>query len=256
MDPVSPPPAQYRDSTNLRARAALPVKYGTRDWFGWVALHLPLKPGDHVLDIGCGAGWFWARTALSLPQVSLTLADKSPGMVAEAMKNAEAVTDRTGVTADASDLPFDENSFDLILAMHMLYHVPEPERALGHFKAKLKRGATLALTTNAISDDPIWHINAQVFGHPPEDPAARVFGAHHAEALLQKVFGNARIEHFTETWRVTDPEDIFHFLMSLPWVSSADEPTLSRLRSTIDEAFKASGVLEIPRHSVVALANN
>lgn len=83
---------QYGDSRKLAARARLHSQYSVAetDWFFWVAGQLPLRTGDHVLDIGCGPGWFWAAAVDQLPQaLALTLADLSPGMVDEALRRCE-----------------------------------------------------------------------------------------------------------------------------------------------------------------------
>lgn len=254
MDPT-PDPDQYRDSTNLKKRAGLHQKYAKRPWFSWVAERLPLKPGMDVLDIGCGPGWFWKRAG-DLPTIKLTLADSSPGMVAEALKVVDTVADKTGVTADASDLPFADASFDLILAMHVLYHVPEPKAALARMKAKLKPGGTIALTTNAAVPDPMWDIHASVMGGEPFDPAAVIFGAREAEDWLNAIFGNARIEHFTESYAVDDPDDFMAVYLSLPWVARSGAATKARLLAATETAFAETGIVEIPRHSVLALATN
>jgi SAM-dependent methyltransferase len=254
MDPT-PPSSQYGDSTNLKCRAGLHQRYGKRPWFSWVAEHLPLRPGMEILDIGCGPGWFWKLSG-DLPAIRLTLADRSAGMVAEAMKVVDTVADKTGVTADASDLPFADASFDLILAMHMLYHVPEPRAALAQMKTKLKPGGTMALTSNAAVPDPMWEIHASVMGGAPFDPAAVIFGVDQAQDWLGALFGNVRIGHFTETYAVNDPEDFMVVYLSLPWVQEADDAIKSRLRMATEAAFAQSGVVEIPRHSILALATN
>jgi hypothetical protein len=60
---------QYSDSKKLAARGRLNREYTIAEtgWFPWVARQLPLKPGDRVLDIGCGPAWFWASVANELP---------------------------------------------------------------------------------------------------------------------------------------------------------------------------------------------
>jgi ubiquinone/menaquinone biosynthesis C-methylase UbiE len=64
-----------------------------------------------VLDIGCGPGRFWAGAAATLPpDLDLTLADQSEGMVDEALKNIAAVKDKfravAGRQAYVCALPF------------------------------------------------------------------------------------------------------------------------------------------------------
>ncbi|EJT05257.1 type 11 methyltransferase [Rhizobium sp. CCGE 510] len=92
---------QYGDSRKLAARARLHTEYTIAEmgWFPWVAAQLPLKPGDRVLDVGCGPAWFWAATAGLLPE-DLTLADRSSGMIDEAVARGSRFRFRQAI-ADA-----------------------------------------------------------------------------------------------------------------------------------------------------------
>jgi ubiquinone/menaquinone biosynthesis C-methylase UbiE len=144
---------QYSDSQKLAARARINSKYTVAEigWFPWVAGQLPLKAGDCVLDVGCGPGWFWAATASGLPEaLDLTLADLSPGMVQEADARCRPLPFRSvqGRQADASVLLFDDGSFDAVIAMHMLYHLPDPAKGIAGMYRVLKPGGFLAVTTN------------------------------------------------------------------------------------------------------------
>jgi 2-polyprenyl-3-methyl-5-hydroxy-6-metoxy-1,4-benzoquinol methylase len=119
---------QYRDSTKLTARANLHTRYGTAStpWYSWVVQQITWSRDGTVLDVGCGPGWIWeqARHALSA-DLQLTLTDLSPGMVAEAVDRARANFGAVdGAVVNAQFLPFTESSFDVVVANHMLYHVP------------------------------------------------------------------------------------------------------------------------------------
>src|SRR3954469_9925042 len=74
---------QYRDASNLHARAAI-YRFGTSNisWPRWVFDQLDLQPNARVLEIGCGAGGFWKENAERIPKgLILTLSDLSPGML-------------------------------------------------------------------------------------------------------------------------------------------------------------------------------
>ena len=63
-------------------------------------------------------------------KLDLTLSDLSPGMVQEAVERCRALPFGSvrGHEADATALPFDDGSFDAVIAMHMLYHVKDPAK--------------------------------------------------------------------------------------------------------------------------------
>jgi ubiquinone/menaquinone biosynthesis C-methylase UbiE len=126
---------QYSNSSKLAARARLHQLYSRDEapWFPWVAERAELKAGDRILDIGCGPGWFWAGAADVVPTIDLTLADLSAGMVEEALQRVRELKRGWAVhgeVADISALPFPDQSFDAVFAMHMLYHVPDTGRAM------------------------------------------------------------------------------------------------------------------------------
>ncbi len=251
---------QYGDSRKLAARARLNSEYTVAEvpWFAWVAQNLSLKPDDRVLDIGCGPGWFWAATSAALPErLDLTLADSSAGMVAEAVERCHGLpfAALTGVTADAVELPFADASFDAVIAMHMLYHLPDPSLAIAEMFRVLRPGGVLAVTTNGAGNMAEIYALTTVFGSAPGDPAAAVFGFDHATRLMHAQFGNVTPLLHPAGMRITDPEDVFLALTSYPPGEGADATQLAAFRSAIAKAFQhGNGVLEVAKETGLFLS--
>lgn len=246
---------QYGDSRKLAARARLNSEYTIAKigWFPWVAKHLPLKAADNVLDVGCGPGWFWAATANELPQnLNLTISDLSPGMVQEAVERCRPLSFASvmGQQADAAALPFEDDSFDAVIAMHMLYHLPDPSKGIAEMYRVLKPGGVLAVTTNGAGNMRELYALTTVFGSAPLDPAGAAFGYDAAEQIMQAQFGNVGMTQHPARLRVTEPEDVFLALTSYPPGDVADEAQLAAFREVIAEAFQAgNGVLEVGKES-------
>ena len=134
--------AQYGDERNLAARAQI-YDFGdsAQPWPAWAMAQADLQAGERVLECGCGPGWLWAANAASLPpNLSLTLTDQQPGMVAQAAAalGAAGVAARFGVV-DITRLPFPADSFDVVVANHMLYHVADRPVALREVARVLRR---------------------------------------------------------------------------------------------------------------------
>lgn len=259
-DPSQIRDRQYANSEKLAARARLHRNYtvAAEGWFDWVAKRFGIAPASSVLDVGCGPAWFWASVASALPErISMTLVDVSPGMVSEAMGRAGTLREWTvrGETADAQELPFADASFDTVIAMHMLYHVPDQERAIAEMHRVLKPGGTLAVTTNGLNNMRALYGLTTAFGSAATDPAAAAFGFDRATRLLEAQFGNVTHEVHPAGMRITDPEDVFLALTSYPPGDGASEEQLAAFRETIAAAFaKGNGVLEVQNESAVFLS--
>ena len=100
--------------------------------------------GD-ALEIGSGTGYF----SLNLVQLGLigklTATDISPGMLTQLATTAKALgLDDVGtVVTDAETLPFEDESFDLVLGHAVLHHIPDLDRAFSEFKRVLRPGGLI-----------------------------------------------------------------------------------------------------------------
>lgn len=240
---------QYRDSKKLEARANLHRRYGRGsggNWFEWIARHADLPAGAAVLDIGCGPGWLWEQGKDVFPDgLALTLADSSPGMVADAVKAGEAAGHYgkvEGVVADASHLPFADASFDAVLACHMLYHVPDARVALAEFKRVLRPGGILGVTTNLEGNmGPFYALGAAAFGGKASDPAADIFGLRKAEQLVGEQFEDTVVFEVPGELAVTSAEDLVLALTSFSPGEDAEDAAVARLLALVEAALEEGG---------------
>ena len=142
---------QYKDSSNLDARAELHRRFtvsGHR-WMPWVFDHLMLAEGEQILECGCGPAWLWRENVARIPKgCIITLTDLSDGMVAEAQTALGNNTQFRFQTANIQNLPFDTNAFDVVVANHMLYHVPNLDQALAEVRRVLKPNGRFYAATN------------------------------------------------------------------------------------------------------------
>ena len=139
---------QYATEANLRARIELHERFSTStlSYPRWVFDGYDFAAAADVLEVGCGNGLMWRENLDRLPDGwRLTLTDLSPGMVHTVR---EALGDRAEyAVADAQELPFDDASFDAVIANHMLFHVPDRPRALAEIARVLCPGGVFRATT-------------------------------------------------------------------------------------------------------------
>ncbi len=142
---------QYQTSANLSARIQLHARFSTNpdSWFRWLFDHFALLPESRILELGCGPGLLWRENRDRIqPGWEFTLTDFSPGMVAEARRNLGGILPAADFqVVDAQEIPFPAASFDLVIANHMLYHVPERQRALAECRRVLKPGGRFYTST-------------------------------------------------------------------------------------------------------------
>lgn len=98
-------------------------------------------PYPHALELGCGTGFF----LLNLMQAGVitrgSVTDISPGMVQVAMRNAESLgLPVDGRVADAERIPYEDETFDLVVGHAFLHHLPDVEESLRESLRVLKPG--------------------------------------------------------------------------------------------------------------------
>lgn len=91
--------------------------------------------GKDVLEIATGPGLLAKHVAYAANKMIAT--DYSAGMIAEARKGIYP-DNLTFEVADAANLPFDENSFDVVLIANALHVMENPEKALEEIDRVLK----------------------------------------------------------------------------------------------------------------------
>ncbi|WP_290724244.1 class I SAM-dependent methyltransferase [Gordonia sp. UBA6683] len=98
-------------------------------------------PYERAMELGCGTGFFLLNLLQSGVAKKGSVTDLSPGMVKVALRNAENLgLDVDGRVADAERIPYDDNTFDLVVGHAVLHHIPDVEQALSEVLRVLKPG--------------------------------------------------------------------------------------------------------------------
>jgi SAM-dependent methyltransferase len=109
---------------------------------------LRIQPGERVLDLGCGRGYWAGRAARAGAEV-VAYDVKREGVERAALRYPRV----RFVHGTAEETGLEDESFDVVLLLSVLEHTTEPERVLAEVARVLRPGGRLALTTDMFDDE-------------------------------------------------------------------------------------------------------
>ena len=102
------------------------------------------RPGQRVLDVACGSGT--AALVAERRYCDVTGLDYVPELIERAQRRAEANGQKVDfIVGDAQEMPFPDNSFDLILSVYGVQFAPDQQKAAGEMLRVCRPGGTIAL---------------------------------------------------------------------------------------------------------------
>jgi SAM-dependent methyltransferase len=174
------------------------------------------------------------------PTVKLTLSDFSPGMIDAARVVVGNRADY--VVADVQELPFGDASFDVLIANHMLYHVPDRPRAFAEFARVLVPGGVLHAATNGRG-----HLR-ELQALLPDWPFSfhmEEFGLETGPAQLAPFFSDIRVERLDYHLDVTEVEPVLAYIRSSNTYRGQD---LEPASATVERTLAREGVFRVQTH--------
>jgi len=152
----------------------------------------PIRPGNRVLDLGCGGGrhaFEVYRRGGRVVAFDLDPGELTPvnGMFAAMAAEGEAGA-RSGaeaVSGDATHMPFCDNAFDRVIAAEVLEHVLDDQRAMNELARVLRPGGLAAITVPAFFPERIcWAMSAEY--HEVPGGHVRIYTRVELEAKLAR----------------------------------------------------------------------
>jgi SAM-dependent methyltransferase len=273
--------SQYKTDANLAARQSIYAYQHPRIDLAARVLDLA-APGrsDIIVDVGCGNGMYLAELARRGCAGRVLGVDLSFGMLAAARDRVRgaahdvitaspahpaaspadpaagpdgAAGSRSAAvalaSADATALPLRDSVAGLVLAPHMLYHVPDPADALRELRRVTRPGGRVVIVLNG--PDHLRELRAAVAAARGADPGAmgeRV-RLDDGESLARSFFPQVTRHDFVAQLRVPGPGPIADYARSMSGTSHEAEP--ERVAETVAADFPrtAEGHYVITSHS-------
>ena len=212
---------QYQNATNISSRINLHSLYSQnkQGWFPWIFQQCHIRPGLRILELGCGDGTLWTDNLSLIPEdISITLSDISSGMLRDARRAIGSSDTRFAFRAfDCKKIPYKDESFDLVIANHVLFYcddipavLKEIRRVLspgGHFLCSAYGKAHMQEVSQLVEDfDDRIVLSA--------DKLYERFGRENGQKILEPFFPDAKWHSYEDFLLVQDAEPLISYVLS------------------------------------------
>ncbi len=237
--------SQYENDEKLSTRISIHEKYSTnkQGFSNWILDQFEIKEGFKILELGCGKGCMWENCVL--PQgVKLYLTDLSEGMLETAKKNkykADVIFNKV----DIEKIPYEDGSFDMVIANMMLHHVPNLEKALSEVKRVLKKHGKFYCATfgeNGITE----YIESLIKNSNFKSQQNKEFTLQNGEEKLKKYFISTEMRRYEDSLEVTQTQDLVDYIVSMESFVDIQSCKVQKLHEVL-ESKKVGGKIFVPK---------
>ena len=249
---------QYKDGSNLSARIRLHQRFSTNRYgqMRWMFDRIRIAEDARVLELGCGTGVLW-RGSVEVPRGwRVILTDMSGGMLQETRAHlARLGRAFTYMQADAQSIPFRDESFDAVIANHMLYHVPDIARALDEVRRVLKPGGFCYAATMGVANmREMNDLSARFFSIPRMTESAARFGLESGEAYMRRAFSEVTLERYPDSLVITEAAPLMDYICSMRVRSRITDEQIAALRQQVEHEIATHGEIRMTKDSGVFIA--
>lgn len=256
---------QYNSANNLSARIRLHQDYGMHpqhSLMGWQFDHILQHVSDTatVLEVGTGRGDLWHENEARIPAGwDITLTDLSAGMLDDNRALLGSLAERMRYeVVDAMQIPYADNSFDMVFANYMLYHVPDKEQTLCEIRRVLKPDGVLFACTNGDNHMGMIYVLAQQVDEVTawETVFKHTFSLQNGTAQLMPHFSDIRMLRFNNNLWVTETQPIIDYIASMVSIDGQKivQQNESTIRADIEARITADGGILIEKETGLFIA--
>lgn len=212
---------QYQNATNISSRINLHSLYSQnrQGWFPWIFEQCRISPGLRILELGCGDGTLWTDNLSLLPEdIFITLSDISSGMLRDARRAIGSSDTRFAFRAfDCRKIPCKDESFDLVIANHVLFYCDDIPAVLKDVRRVLAPGGRFLCSAYGKAHMQEVSQLVQDFDERIVLSADRLyerFGRENGQSILAPFFPKAQWLSYEDCLLVQDAEPLISYVLS------------------------------------------
>lgn len=211
---------QYQNASNISARIRLHEMYSQNQtgWFPWIYHNCKITDGMRILEIGCGDGTLWNENMAKLPQnISAVLSDISEGMLRDVRRRIGSDSRFSFQAFDCHRIPFVSDSFDLVIANHVLFYCDDIAKVCREVSRILVPGGRFLCSTYGASHMQEITALVQEFDSRIQlsgDALYARFGLENGTELLAPYFSEISTQLYDDALYVTDAAPLIEYILS------------------------------------------
>mgnify|MGYP001779634450 FL=1 len=211
---------QYQNASNISARIRLHEMYyqNQTGWFPWIYHNCKITDGMRILEIGCGDGTLWNENMAKLPQnISAVLSDISEGMLRDVRRRIGSDSRFSFQAFDCHRIPFASDSFDLVIANHVLFYCDDIAKVCCEVSRILVPGGRFLCSTYGASHMQEITALVQEFDSRIQlsgDALYARFGLENGAELLAPYFSEISTQLYDDALYVTDAAPLIEYILS------------------------------------------
>lgn len=212
---------QYQNSSNISARINLHEEFSKnkQGWFPWLFEQCDIKTGESILELGCGDASLWRMNRHRiLNDINVILSDISDGMIRDVRRSMkDAGNSFSFEVMDAHHINAPDESFNLVIANHVLFYCEDLKKVFEEIKRVLKPGGRIICSTYGSGHMKEISMLVKDFDSRIVLAADRLyekFGKQNGGSILCEYFDDVFWSEYEDSLEVTKPEALISYVLS------------------------------------------